>query len=131
MTATATAVAGGFGFVGAPRWHDHRTWSSDFYTHRVLSAREDGSDLRVEASVPNQPAGLGWLPDGRLLVVSMRDRKVLRREAEGTPVSHADLGSCATGHTNDLVTDAAGRHGAHYFMRPLVSAWVPIASQMM
>jgi len=56
MTATAAAVAGGFGFLEAPRWHDHRIWFSDFYTHRVLSAREDGSDLRVEASVP-EPAG--------------------------------------------------------------------------
>jgi sugar lactone lactonase YvrE len=109
VTATATTVASGFGFLEAPRWHDHRIWFSDFYTHRVLSACEDGSDLRVEASVPNQPAGLGWLPDGRLLVVSMRDRKVLRREADGTLVTHADLGSYATGHTNDMVTDAAGR----------------------
>ena len=42
----------------------------DFYSYRVLSVKEDGSDQRLEAEVPNQPSGLGWLPDGRLLVVS-------------------------------------------------------------
>ena len=109
MTATPATVASGFGFLEAPRWHSGRIWFSDFYTHRVLSAREDGSDLRTEASVPQQPAGLGWLPDGRLLVVSMRDRKVLRREADGTLVTHADLSSHATGHANDMVVDAEGR----------------------
>jgi sugar lactone lactonase YvrE len=108
MTAETTTVASGFGFLEAPRWHDDRIWFSDFYT-RVRSAREDGSDLRTEAHVTQQPAGLGWLPDGRLLVVSMRDRKILRREADGTMAVHADLGSSATGHVNDMVADAKGR----------------------
>ena len=110
MTDVNTAtVASGFAFLEAPRWHEDRIWFSDFYTHRVLSAREDGSDLRTEAAVPQQPAGLGWLPDGRLLVVSMRDRKVLRREPGGALSVHADLGGHATGHANDMVLDAAGR----------------------
>jgi len=104
-----TTVVSGFAFLEAPRWRDGRIWFSDFYTYRVLSAREDGSDLRTEAEVPEQPAGLGWLPDGRLLVVSMRDRKVLRREAGGTLVTHADLGRHATGHANDMVVDSRGR----------------------
>ena len=109
MTDAPITVASYFGFLEAPRWREDRIWFSDFYGHRVLSAREDGSGLRTEASVPQQPAGLGWLPDGRLLVVSMRDRKVLRREADGTLVTHADLGSYATGHANDMVVDAEGR----------------------
>jgi sugar lactone lactonase YvrE len=109
MTVTPTTVASGFGFLEAPRWHEDRIWFSDFYTHRVFSARADGSGLRTEASVSQQPAGLGWLPDGRLLVVSMRDRKVLRREADGTLVTHADLSLHATGHANDMVVDAKGR----------------------
>jgi sugar lactone lactonase YvrE len=107
--AQVTTVASGFGFLEAPRWHEGRIWFSDFYTHQVRSARADGSGLRTEASVPQQPAGLGWLPDGRLLVVSMRDRKVLRREPDGTLVTHADLSGHATGHANDMVLDAAGR----------------------
>jgi sugar lactone lactonase YvrE len=109
MASAAAMVASGFAFLEAPRWHNNRIWFSDFYTHRVLSAREDGADLRTEAAVPQQPGGLGWLPDGRLLLVSMRDRKVLRREADGTLVTHADLLAHATGHTNDMVVDDQGR----------------------
>jgi sugar lactone lactonase YvrE len=109
MADSATTVVSGFAFLEAPRWHDERIWFSDFYTFQVLSAREDGSDLRVEADVPQQPAGLGWLPDGRLLIVSMRDRRLLRREADGTLVTHADLSAYATGHLNDMAVDAEGR----------------------
>jgi sugar lactone lactonase YvrE len=102
-------IADGFHFLEAPRWHDDRLWFSDFYGLKVRSMREDGSDVRDEATVPEQPSGLGWLPDGRLLVVSMRDRKVLRREPDGSLSVHADLGPHATGHTNDMVVDAQGR----------------------
>lgn len=109
MTPTSSTVLSGFAFLEAPRWRDERVWVSDFYTHQVLSAREDGSGLQVEADVPGQPSGLGWLPDGRLLIVSMRDRRILRREADGTLVVHADLSGHATGHLNDMVTDAEGR----------------------
>ncbi|HEX6467808.1 MAG TPA: SMP-30/gluconolactonase/LRE family protein [Streptosporangiaceae bacterium] len=109
MTDAATTVVSGFTFLEAPRWRGGRIWMSDFYTLQVLSAREDGSDLRVEATVPQQPSGLGWLPDGRLLIVSMRDRRLLRREPDGTLVTHADLGEHATGHLNDMAVDAEGR----------------------
>lgn len=107
MTDTVT-VAEGFHFLESPRWRDGRLWFSDFYGHRVYSMREDGSDLRPEAHVPGQPSGLGWLPDGRLLVVSMRDHTVLRREVDGTLVVHGDLGDLP-GHANDMVVDAQGR----------------------
>jgi sugar lactone lactonase YvrE len=109
MTDAANTLIAGFGFLEAPRWRDGRIWFSDFYTYRVFSALEDGSDLRVEADVPQQPAGLGWLPDGRLLVVSMRDRRMLRRQPDGSLVTHADLSEYATGHLNDFAIDAAGR----------------------
>jgi sugar lactone lactonase YvrE len=102
-------VLDGLSFLEAPRWRAGRLWLSDFYTQRVLSLLPDGSDLRTEAEVPGEPSGLGWLPDGRLLVVSMRDRRVLRREAGGELVEHADLSALAGGHANDLLVDAAGR----------------------
>src|ERR1700756_5446512 len=98
-------------YMEAPRWHDNRIWFSDFYTHEVVSANEDGTDVRVEAVVPNQPSGLGWLPDGRLLIVSMRDRKLLRREADGSLVTHADLSGVVDHRLNDMVVD---RHGRAY-----------------
>ncbi|PVZ13254.1 SMP-30/gluconolactonase/LRE family protein [Actinomycetospora cinnamomea] len=104
-----TPVVEGMSYLECPRWHEGRIWFVDFYTHRVFSAREDGGDLRVEAEVPAQPSGLGWLPDGRLLVVSMRDARLLRREADGQLVTHAELGAHVGGHPNDMVVDDRGR----------------------
>lgn len=109
MDTTARTLVSGRHFLEGPRWHQDRIWFSDFYAHEVCSAREDGSDLRTEARVEAQPSGLGWLPDGRLLIVSMLDRKVLRREDDGTLVTHGDLAGHATGAANDMVVDAAGR----------------------
>ncbi|MGH3411489.1 MAG: SMP-30/gluconolactonase/LRE family protein [Marmoricola sp.] len=109
MSREIATVVTGFSYLECPRWHEDRIWFADFYTYRVLSAAEDGSDVRVEAEVPQQPSGLGWLPDGRLLVISMRDALLLRREPDGTLASHADLSAHVTGHPNDMVVDAAGR----------------------
>jgi len=108
MTEPTTVVDQGH-FLEAPRWHEGRIWFSDFYGYQVSSALEDGSDLRVEAEVPGQPAGLGWLPDGRLLVVSMTDKRVLRREHDGTLVTHGDLSGHAAGVCNDMSVDSQGR----------------------
>ncbi|HWD06219.1 MAG TPA: SMP-30/gluconolactonase/LRE family protein [Amycolatopsis sp.] len=109
MSHDVTTVLEGLAYLECPRWHDERIWFADFYTYRVLSAGPDGSDLRTEAEVPEQPSGLGWLPDGRLLVVSMRDARLLRREPDGTLVTHADLSPYVTGHPNDMVVDDQGR----------------------
>lgn len=109
MTRELTTVVPDLHFSECPRWHEGRLWFSDFYLHQVLSCHEDGSDLRVEAEVPGQPSGLGWLPDGRLLVVSQQDARILRRESDGTLETHADVSSLATGHLNDMVVDELGR----------------------
>ena len=109
MSTTPTTVVDNAHFLEAPRWRDGRLYFSDFYGHTVSSVLEDGSDRRVEANVPGQPSGLGWLPDGRLLVVSMTDRAVMRREEDGSLVVHADLSGHATGYTNDMVVDGEGR----------------------
>ncbi|MGZ8178984.1 SMP-30/gluconolactonase/LRE family protein [Williamsia sp. SKLECPSW1] len=109
MTSQFTTVVADRSFTEAPRWRDGRLWFSDFYTHEVLSVRENGDDLRVEAEVAGQPSGLGWLPDGRLLVASQHDRMVLRREADGTLAPHADLSGHVSAHLNDMSVDAGGR----------------------
>jgi sugar lactone lactonase YvrE len=109
MSRDVATVLSGFSYLECPRWHDGRIWFSDFYTYRVFSAVEGGGDLRVEAEVPQQPSGLGWLPDGRLLIASMRDCRLLRREPDGALVVHAELGGAVTGHPNDMVVDAHGR----------------------
>ncbi len=108
MSRNAAVIADNFTFTEAPRWHDGRLWFSDFYDHAVKTITATG-DVEVMVSVPGQPSGLGWLPDGRLLVVSMRDRKVMRLEPSGEPVEHADLNGVAAFHCNDMVVDALGR----------------------
>jgi sugar lactone lactonase YvrE len=97
----------GLAFPESPRWHEGRLWFSDFYARRVGSVAEDG---RVESvcEVPGQPSGLGWLPDGRLLVVSMNDRRLLRLDA-GVLAEVADLSTFAAGPCNDMLVDAQGR----------------------
>ena len=105
----ATLVSG-YTFLEGPRWHAGRLWLSDFYSHQVIAVGMDGQVEKI-AEVPEQPSGLGWLPDGRLLIVSMRDRKLLRREADGRIVEHADLSGVARGYANDMAVD---RHGHAY-----------------
>jgi sugar lactone lactonase YvrE len=98
----------GLSFTECPRWRDGRLYVSDFYTQRVLAVALDGT-AETMAHVPQQPSGLGFLPDGRMLIVSMRDRKVLRRELDGSLVEHADLSALAPWHTNDMLVDHDGR----------------------
>lgn len=105
---TSDVLLEGLAFGEGPRWRDGRLWFSDFYRHAVFTVDESGAEERV-VDVPAQPSGLGWLPDGRLLVVSMTDRKVLRREPDGALVTHADLSGVATFHANDMLVDDAGR----------------------
>jgi len=65
-----------------PRWHEGRLWYSDFFDHGVFSVSPEG-DRRTEVEFEGEPAGLGWLPDGRLLINSRLDRAVIRREPTG------------------------------------------------
>jgi sugar lactone lactonase YvrE len=109
MSHDVRTVIDGMSFTECPRWHEDRLWFVDFYTHRVHSVTENGADLRTAAEVPQQPSGLGWLPDGRLLVVSQLDRRILRREADGSLETHADLSEVVDAQLNDMVVDASGR----------------------
>ncbi|MEP4652824.1 MAG: SMP-30/gluconolactonase/LRE family protein, partial [Ilumatobacter sp.] len=106
-----TTVIDGIDFGEGPRWHDGRLWFSDFYQQTISSVEihADGTGTRhVELEHDGRPSGLGWLPDGRLVFVSMLDRKVMRREADGTVVEHADLSEVAGGHCNDMVVSSTG-----------------------
>jgi sugar lactone lactonase YvrE len=108
MARQAKVLAGGISFGEGPRWRDGRLWFSDFYDHAVKSVSPEG-DVRTEFTIDDQPSGLGWMPDGDLLVVSMTRRLVLRRSPDGTIRTHADLGALATWHCNDMAVDAQGR----------------------
>jgi len=94
-------------FGEGPRWHEGRLWFSDFYAQAVKSISPQG-EQRVEFEIDDRPSGLGWLPDGSLLVVSMTKRQVLRRGVDGSMSVHADLNDIATFHCNDMVVDVNG-----------------------
>jgi sugar lactone lactonase YvrE len=104
---TTEVLAEGFRFPEGPRWHDGRLVFSDQHDHRVVAVTVDGATETV-VEVPECPSGLGWLPDGRMLVVSMQDRKLLRLDPGGL-TEVADLSEHATWHCNDMVVDAQGR----------------------
>jgi sugar lactone lactonase YvrE len=106
--AEVRVLAEGLTFGEGPRWRDDRLWFSDMYDHAVKTVDLDGH-LETVVEMDDQPSGLGWLPDGRLLIVSMLERKLLRREPDGQLVVHADLSGVATFHTNDMVVDEVGR----------------------
>ncbi|WP_374531218.1 SMP-30/gluconolactonase/LRE family protein [Novosphingobium sp.] len=95
-------------FGEGPRWRDGRLWFSDFYSHRVCSVDLAG-DVRTELEVKGRPSGLGWMPDGSLLVVRMELRQLWRRWPDGRFELHADLTDYSTFLCNDMVVDGQGR----------------------
>ena len=102
-------LTGGLYFGEGPRWHENKLWFSDFYSHKVMTLDENNS-LETVCEVPSQPSGLGWLPNGDLLIVSMLDRKILRF-SEGSISVHADLSEYVAHKCNDMVV---GRDGTAY-----------------
>lgn len=98
----------GIYFGEGPRWHEGRLWFSDFHVHAVKSVSLAG-DLRTEFEIDDRPSGLGWMPDGSMLIVSMTKRQVLRRSRDGGIGVHADLNGIAAFHCNDMVVDSSGR----------------------
>jgi len=105
---TATTLREGLAFGEAPRWHEGRLYYSDFYRHGVYSMAEDGSDEQLLVEIPGQPSGLGWMPDGGMLIVSMTDHKVLRRSPDGAISLHADLSDYCGYWANDMVVAEDG-----------------------
>lgn len=97
----------GLSFGEGPRWRQGRLWFSDFYVHQVRTVDESGK-TEIVVEVPGRPSGLGWRPDGTLLIVSMTDRRLMRF-AGGKLAVEAELKPLATGHCNDMVVDGKGR----------------------
>jgi sugar lactone lactonase YvrE len=104
---TATVIREGLAFGEAPRWHQGRLWYSDFYRHGIYSMAEDGSDEVLEQEVLTQPSGLGWLPDGDLLSVSMTDQRVLRFH-DGAVTTFADISEYCEFWANDMTVSPTG-----------------------
>ncbi len=108
MRRKVRTLAQGIYFGEGPRWRDGRLWFSDFYAHRVCSVDLAG-DLRTELDVEGRPSGLGWMPDGSLLVVRMELRQLWRRWPDERFELHADLAAHSEFLCNDMVVDAVGR----------------------
>ena len=125
----STLLEGGSFFEG-PRWHDGRWWVSDFYRHRVVAVSTDGREEHV-MEVEGQPSGLGWMPDGSLLVVSMKEHRVVRRSVDGDVSVHADVSEFCGGHLNDMVVDTQGRAYVGEFGFDLMAGGDPSAAVLM
>jgi sugar lactone lactonase YvrE len=123
MTEMTPLFEGGHYFE-CPRWHDGRWWAVDFYRYAVFSYDTDGREEKV-VEVEGQPSGMGWLPGGDLLVVSMKDRRVLRRASDGTVSEHADVSALTSGHLNDMIVDRTGRAYAGNFGFDLMGGGMP------
>ena len=77
------------------------------HARQVLRVTSEG-EVEPVVEVPNDPSGLGWLPTGDLLVVSMTDRRIMRWNGKRLSV-HADLADLASFHCNDMVVGPTGR----------------------
>src|SRR5215208_2342094 len=97
----------GIAFGESPRWHDGRLWFADWEAEELIAVDLEGHS-EVVMPVASFPFCIDWLPDGRLLIVSARDRALLRREPDGTLATHADLSALSEHPWNDIVVDGRG-----------------------
>jgi sugar lactone lactonase YvrE len=100
-------ILDGLAFPEAPRWRSGRLWFTDQHAHAIL-ATDPAGKCETIAATEDLPGGLGWLPDGRVIVVFMTQRRVMQLTGEGL-AEYADLSAQASFHCNDMVVDAAGR----------------------
>jgi sugar lactone lactonase YvrE len=104
---TTKILLDGLKFPESPRWHEEKLWFSDMEDHKVFTVDLDGN-IELILERPNRISGLGWLPNGKLLIVSMEDRKLLRLDSDGVK-EVADLSKHATFYLNDMLVDKKGR----------------------
>jgi sugar lactone lactonase YvrE len=108
MATTSTqTIVDGLSFPESPRWHDGALWFSDIHAHRVYRVSDGTTD--VAAEIGDRASGLGFLPDGSLLIVSMLDRKLIAVGRDGQQRIYADVSHLSRNFINDMVVDASGR----------------------
>jgi len=92
----------------SPRWHDDRLWFSDWGAQEIIAVDLDGKSEVVVRTQFSLPFSFDWLPDGRLLIVSGRENLLLRREPDGSLVTHCDLRGLSDKGWNEIVVDGRG-----------------------
>ncbi len=127
-THRTTRLVDGFVFLEGPRWYRDRLWVSDMWAHTVYTVTTRGERAAV-CRVEGRPSGLGFGPDGSLLIVSMADRSLLRL-VNGELERVADLSPWATGDCNDMVTDARGRCYVGNFGYDLLGGAAPAPARL-
>jgi sugar lactone lactonase YvrE len=105
VTYELNALVAGRTFLEAPRWYDGALYVSDMFADAVLRISGPGEVSTITDL--EQPSGLGWLPDGSLLISSMLQRRVLRYR-DGRLTAHADVSALAPQEINDMVVDSHG-----------------------
>jgi len=107
-SSTPKLLLEGLAFGESPRWHEGQLWFSNWGTQEIIAVDPDGR-AEVIVRVPTTlPYSIDWLPDGRLLVVSGQERRLLRLEPDGALVTHADLTGVADHGFNEIVVDGRG-----------------------
>ena len=92
----------------SPRWRNHHLWFSDWGAQEIVAVDVDGN-AEVVVRVPfGLPFCIDWLPDGRLLIVSGQEGLLVRREPDGSLITHADLRSLSDKFWNEIVVDGRG-----------------------
>ena len=91
----------------SPRWHAGRLWFSDWGAQELIAVDMNGRS-EIVARVSSFPFCMDWLPDGRLLIVSASERRLLRREPDGSLATHADLAGLSEHTWNEIVVDGRG-----------------------
>jgi sugar lactone lactonase YvrE len=101
-------LIGGLSFPESPRWHDGRLWVCDWAAEELIAV-DAGGERELIARVPSFPFCIDWLPDGRLLIVSAREKAVLELTEDGTLARYAELGALSDRPpNNEIVIDARG-----------------------
>ena len=100
-------VADGLHLPECPRWHDEHLWFSDMRGHTVYRIDDGHVSVVHRFPVGEEPAGLGWLPAGDLLVASMANR-VIYRVCGARAAVHADVKPLAPHQINDMIVTSDG-----------------------
>lgn len=106
-TAGVTEVMSGIHMGESVRWHDGRVWFCDWIGQALYALDEDGRAETV-ARIDSLPFCIDWLADGRLLVVNAKANTLMRREADGTLVTHADLSPLSPYGCNEIAVAPGG-----------------------